>query len=484
MPEWLTDLVEAAGATLEEEEIPAEQVAEAKEEALEEWLAEIGEEQVIAEEAPVVEELVPPEGAIPEAPEAEAQLLARLEEMSPEEAFAAWEALLAEGEGKIIAPTEVVAPEELEPAGPVVIEAPEEEAVAFPESIGGEATGAEAELLARMEGLSPEEAFAAWEALLAESEVAPEVAEERAPAPEEAPKTEEAWMALVEDEGGEEVETPVVTEEPLPAEALTELDQEWESLLEKALLAEPVVEEEQVWMPLAEDEGLEEIAALPVSEEAPAPTEIEAPAEPEEPPVELPDWALAEAVEMAPEGLPSMAEEVTLGPDLVLLTEEEEIQAAERAEQARAIPADLGELMPELEELIGEEAVVAAETRLAEPELPGKPTWVAVEEEAAEEELVVPAPSVEEQPITADDDEVGLALARQLWATGQEEDARTAYERLLNSRLRDVVIEDLEKITIEEARKGPMLRLLGDAYMKADRLQEALAAYRRALAGY
>jgi tetratricopeptide (TPR) repeat protein len=265
---------------------------------------------------------------------------------------------------------------------------------------------------------------------------------------------------------------------------VSELDQEWESLLEKALLAEPVVEEEQVWMPLAEDEGLEEIAALPMAEEAPALTEMEAPAELEEPPVELPDWALAEAVEVAPEGLPSMAEEITLGPDLVLLTEEEEVQAMERAEQARAVPADLGELLPELEEPIGEEAEVVAETPLAEPELPGKPTWVAVEEEAVEEELVVPAPSVEEQPVTADDDEVGLALARRLWVTGEEENARTAYERLLTSRLRDAVIEDLERITTEEAPRGSMLRLLGDAYMKADRLQEALAAYRRALAGY
>ena len=39
---------------------------------------------------------------------------------------------------------------------------------------------------------------------------------------------------------------------------------------------------------------------------------------------ELPDWVVAEAAEAVAEVLPSVEEEIATGPDLVLLTEEEE----------------------------------------------------------------------------------------------------------------------------------------------------------------
>jgi cytochrome c-type biogenesis protein CcmH/NrfG len=52
----------------------------------------------------------------------------------------------------------------------------------------------------------------------------------------------------------------------------------------------------------------------------------------------------------------------------------------------------------------------------------------------------------------------------------------------LKSPLRDDVVADLEKITVDEPVEESMLRLLGDAYMRENRLQEALEAYRRALA--
>ena len=74
-----------------------------------------------------------------------------------------------------------------------------------------------------------------------------------------------------------------------------------------------------------------------------------------------------------------------------------------------------------------------------------------------------------------------IQLARDLWSAGQKADARAEYERLLRSTLRSDVTTDLERLASEESVDEPTLRLLGDAYMKEDRLQEALKAYRRAL---
>jgi tetratricopeptide (TPR) repeat protein len=90
--------------------------------------------------------------------------------------------------------------------------------------------------------------------------------------------------------------------------------------------------------------------------------------------------------------------------------------------------------------------------------------------------------AIVEEPIgEPEDDQTHLELARRWWAAGQKEKAWAAFEELLSSPLRDDVIADLESILAEGAPEELTLRLLGDAYMRENRLQEALDVYRRAL---
>jgi DNA-binding SARP family transcriptional activator len=79
------------------------------------------------------------------------------------------------------------------------------------------------------------------------------------------------------------------------------------------------------------------------------------------------------------------------------------------------------------------------------------------------------------------EDQARLELARRLWDSGQRDDACTEFEALVRSPIRSKVIADLEEITADEPSEEPMFRLLGDAYVRENRLQDALKAYRRAL---
>ena len=224
-PDWLSELVEAAGATMAEETPAPEQLVE-PDEALPEWLVETDavqplpySEQVVPDissedsifadsepesepvldleqeairademkaagaiviEEPEKERLVYPEGAGGEVTETEAELLASLEDMSPEEAFAAWEAMLAESELEDEAEPglDTIQADASDVTGQIIIEEPEKEKLVYPEGAGGEVTEAEAELLAGIEDMSPEEAFAAWETMLAESELEDEAVSE------------------------------------------------------------------------------------------------------------------------------------------------------------------------------------------------------------------------------------------------------------------------------------------------------------------
>jgi tetratricopeptide (TPR) repeat protein len=75
-----------------------------------------------------------------------------------------------------------------------------------------------------------------------------------------------------------------------------------------------------------------------------------------------------------------------------------------------------------------------------------------------------------------------LELGRILWQADKREDAVAAYEQLVHrGELLGDVIGDLENYAEQEADPG-VLQALGDAYMRADHLQEALDTYRRALA--
>jgi tetratricopeptide (TPR) repeat protein len=189
--------------------------------------------------------------------------------------------------------------------------------------------------------------------------------------------------------------------------------------------------------------------------------------EPEEEAIEPPEWAVSEAEAVAPP-----ADEVEMGPDWVLLTEDEEAEVR-------------------TEEAVGEKAPVDEEP-LVDIEPPARPTWVALEEEpepvsveeepeeepvpVAEEELI------EEEIVEPETDQQRLGLARRLWDSGSKEKAQQQYDHLVKSALREQVIMDLEKILEEAPAEEFTLRLLGDAYMRENRLADALDAYRRALA--
>jgi cytochrome c-type biogenesis protein CcmH/NrfG len=74
-----------------------------------------------------------------------------------------------------------------------------------------------------------------------------------------------------------------------------------------------------------------------------------------------------------------------------------------------------------------------------------------------------------------------LELARLLRGVGERDEALKAYANALRGRdLADSVIKDVETLAAEHPDAASQ-QLLGDAYMKAGRLQDALRAYRQAL---
>lgn len=75
-----------------------------------------------------------------------------------------------------------------------------------------------------------------------------------------------------------------------------------------------------------------------------------------------------------------------------------------------------------------------------------------------------------------------LALARQLWDAGLHDESAEAYSRALRSaKLAEEVLADVEAHARERPADPAVRRVLGDAYMRVGRLEEALATYRSAL---
>ncbi|MGA9532806.1 MAG: hypothetical protein WBR18_08840, partial [Anaerolineales bacterium] len=75
-----------------------------------------------------------------------------------------------------------------------------------------------------------------------------------------------------------------------------------------------------------------------------------------------------------------------------------------------------------------------------------------------------------------------LDNARQALAIGDVERATTQYGMLIKKGKRvDEIIEDLENAVNEEQSAPVIWQLLGDAYMKADRLNDSIEAYRRGM---
>jgi len=76
-----------------------------------------------------------------------------------------------------------------------------------------------------------------------------------------------------------------------------------------------------------------------------------------------------------------------------------------------------------------------------------------------------------------------LALARELWRAGDTEEALTHYTYLIQAQAEtQEIIADLRQAAAEHPQDVALLQALGDAYMAAGRVEQALESYNRALA--
>jgi len=322
------------------------------------------------------------------------------------------------------------------------------------------------------------------------------------------------------------------------AESATEVP-DWLKALESETmpLAEPTAEEPieletgemPEWLdevmagepPLAEEWAEPEAAAPPEAgepkvpdwlrdlregEEVPAPeaaeaVEAEAPVEEEgEAPPELPDW-LRRLREGVPEEAPPTPAEAQV-PEEVGAPPVEVPAELEVAQPEEVGPEWLGELVRD-EESLAEPGVLQEEVAV-EAAAPPPVEYVVAEEveepapappEAVEVEAPTPAPPPPAEPgVTRrleplraedlpEDPSARLAMAQAALNAGDWPEALLIYETLLNvSELLDSVIEDLRTGTSRHPNDAAGYQLLGDACMKDGRLQEALKAYRTALA--
>ncbi len=148
-----------------------------------------------------------------------------------------------------------------------------------------------------------------------------------------------------------------------------------------------------------------------------------------------------------------------------------------------AVPEEI-EAPPTVEIPVAEEAPPVEEA--APPAVPEEIEAPPVVEEAPE----VPTVEAPAEPFAAERDylqehprdyEAWLTLARALWQADEREEALEAYGRVIRTgKFLESAITALEEY-VEQRPDANTQRVLGDAYMKDDRLQEALDMYRRAL---
>jgi hypothetical protein len=132
----------------------------------------------------------------------------------------------------------------------------------------------------------------------------------------------------------------------------------------------------------------------------------------------------------------------------------------------------------------------AAAAREPEPASAALPQPVAPAEQVVSRPAPTPRPKssmrprgrAAKSPYAAEPPEDVLALARQHLAADNHEDAAEALGFLVTTgQMVDEVIVELEGHTARRRPTPPLLRVLGDAYMKNNRLQKALDTYRTAL---
>jgi len=436
-----------------------------------EWLREVAPPEVEVAEAPVpaeipewLREVAPPEVEVAEAP-VPAEIPEWLREVAPPEAPEA--------------PAPEVVPSWLEEGG-----LPEgAEALAWLASLaaGREAelrAAAEAEAEARMAEIMGREVAPPPEVAVPE---VPEVAAPEVPSPVEIPEwlREAAPPEMAPPEAPVPAEIPEWLWEVAPPGVVTpeapEVEEELPEWLEEAALPEMAAPE--VGIP----EWLEEIVPpeVPRAEVPPAEPEVfgwtafgaEAeilqppPPVEEVPPPEQPfGWTAFGEEVVAPEVLPE-----------VPAWREPEMPGVEAAPPPTA-PLEAG-VPPE----VAPPTVVPPEV-VAPP--PPTPTRL---------EVAPPAPPAPEAPVSVEalrahlrtrprDHAARLNLARALWQAGLYADSLEAYSQVLRTgRFLDEVLADMEAHVAERPNDPVARRVLGDAYMRAERLADALAEYRSAL---
>ena len=469
IPEWLRE-VAPPEAEAPEVPVPAE---------IPEWLREVAPPEAEAPEVPVpaeipewLREMAPPEAEAPEVP-APAEIPEWLREVAPPEAEAPEAPVPAEIPEWLreMAPPEAEVPEALEAPAPEARPSwleegglPEgEEALAWLASLaaGREAelrAAAEAEAEARMAEIMGREVAPPPEAAVP---AAPEVTVPEAPVPAEIPER-------LREVAPPEAEAP---EAPVPAEI-----PEWLREVAPPEVAAPAVPEIAEELP----EWLEEVVPpeVPRAEVPPAEpevfgwiafgTEVEIlqppPPVEEVPPPEQPfGWTAfgeeAVAPEARPEVLPAPPE-AEVPPEVI---------PPPTAPPAVAPPTVVP---PEMAAPTVVPPEVAPPTRL---------------------EVVPPSPPAPEALGSVEalrahlrahprDHEARLNLARALWQAGLYADSLEVYSQVLRTgKFLDEVLADMEAHVDERPNDPAARRVLGDAYMRAERLADSLAEYRRAL---
>jgi hypothetical protein len=221
----------------------------------------------------------------------------------------------------------------------------------------------------------------------------------------------------------------------------------------------------------------------------------------EEPPADedSPEWLREMAAAPADETLVAIPR-----PPLDELAEAKPTAAADQDLEAVSPPEPALQVEPEVPDWLDEAATAASDVPAepeaqpqevqAEPPAPPEPVAEPTQPIPSEPELAEPAQVTEAAAPTGEPEkpkrykeppteaEVILQGARQALAAGDAGRALSDYKKMINRKQElNTVIEDLEEALERYPNLPTMWQALGDAYMKADRLAEAIQAYQRGM---
>jgi tetratricopeptide (TPR) repeat protein len=288
--------------------------------------------------------------------------------------------------------------------------------------------------------------------------------------------------ALQAEEAAEAIE-PVEPAEEMP---------DWLAALQAEEAAEPEVTEAvaeveggdtDLWRDIMREEGLEEMIEA-------VPAEVEGVSEEIEAAERMPDWLAALQPGAIEEEGPF--EETTVAEALVKVEMTESEPTLEKAEETEPVPEE--EPVPDW--LAGWQGEVETEDATVEAAISEGPEVEVAAVEVAEQEAAPKevAKEIKEKPVSfivstyldrlethPNDHEVRLALARAYRDEKRLVAAFEQFDKLVRSghEIRDLV-PDLEGLCASYPDDTAWHQLLGDAYVRINRLAEALEAYRMA----